>query len=71
MDRLKSKKFWEKVLERAIYTVAETFVAMSTGAIVFTDINWTYVLSASAFAGVLSIAKSIAVGVPECQIEDK
>lgn len=65
MDKLMSKEFWKNALARAIYTVAETFLAMLLGAVVLTDVNWLYVLSASALAGLASIAKSIVVGMPE------
>lgn len=65
MDKLMSKEFWKNALARAIYTVAETFLAMLVGAVVLTDVNWLYVLSASALAGLASIAKSIVVGMPE------
>ena len=57
-DRLKA------ALIRAVRTIAQTFVAMIGGGVVFSDINWGYAMSASLFAGVLSIAMSIA-GLPE------
>lgn len=69
MEKLASKEFWKHALARAIYTIAETFIAMTLGAVVFTDVNWVYTLSASAFAGVLSIAKSIVKGMPEYKEE--
>ena len=65
MDKLMSWQFWKNAFARAIYTIAETFLGMLVGAVVITDVNWLYVLSASALAGVASIAKSIVVGMPE------
>lgn len=61
------KKFvvWFKAAGvRAIKTVAQTFVATIGTATVFGAVDWRMVLSASALAGVLSLATSIA-GLPE------
>lgn len=69
MDKLMSWQFWKNALARAIYTIAETFLAMIVGAVVFTDVNWVYTLSASAFAGFVSLLKSIVVGMPEYKEE--
>ena len=49
---------------RAVKTVAQTFVATIGTAAVLQDVNWIMVLSASALAGVLSLATSVA-GLPE------
>lgn len=65
MDKLLSWDFWKNALARAIHTVAQTFLAMIVGAVVFTDVNWAYTLSASLFAGFVSILKSIVIGLPE------
>lgn len=50
---------------RALKTVAQTFVASVGTAAVLSDVNWLTVLSASALSGILSIATSIAFGLPE------
>lgn len=64
MKSLTSKLWWEAAGTRAIKTVAQAAVAMLGGAVVFGDIDWLYVLSASLFAGLLSLLMSLA-GLPE------
>ena len=49
---------------RAIKTMAQTFVATIGSAAAMGEVNWTMVASASALAGILSVATSIA-GLPE------
>ena len=49
---------------RAIKTMAQTFVATIGSAAVMGEGNWPMVASASALAGILSVATSIA-GLPE------
>lgn len=65
---MKNKEYWiawaKAAGVRAIKTVAQTFVATIGTAAVMQDVNWVMVLSASALAGVISLATSIA-GLPE------
>lgn len=49
---------------RAIKTIAQTAIASIGTAMVLTDVDWIYVLSASLLAGLLSILMSVA-GLPE------
>ena len=49
---------------RAIKTVAQTFVATVGTAAAMGEVNWPLVASASALAGILSLATSVA-GLPE------
>lgn len=60
----KAKKWWKAAAVRAIKTVAQTFIASIGTAAVLGDVNWVMVASASALAGVLSLATSVA-GLPE------
>lgn len=65
-----TKKFWKAAGIRALKTFCQTFVStVGTTAVVLSDVNWTVVLSASALAGVLSIATSIGFGIPEVENE--
>lgn len=68
----RNKEYWINWAKaagiRAIKTVAQTFVATISTAAVLQDVNWAMVLSASALAGVISLATSVA-GLPEVSIE--
>ena len=60
-------KKWAKAAGvRAVKTVAQTFVATIGTAAVMGEVNWPMVASASALAGILSLATSVA-GLPELQ----
>ena len=61
----KNFKQWIKCAGvRAIKTVAQTAVGLIGTSLVFADVNWQVVLSASLLAGVTSLLTSIA-GIPE------
>ena len=51
-------------VRRAVKTVAQTFVATVGTAAVMGEVNWPLGASASALAGILSLATSVA-GLPE------
>jgi len=57
--------FLKAALIRAIRTICQTAIASIGTALVLSDVNWLYVLSASTLAGLLSILNSIATGLPE------
>lgn len=58
-------KQWLKAASiRAVKTMAQTFIAATGTSAVMADVNWQFVLSASALAGLLSLATSVA-GIPE------
>ena len=60
-------KKWAKAAGiRAVKTVAQTFVATVGSAVTMGEVNWQMVISASALAGILSLATSVA-GLPELQ----
>lgn len=60
--------FWKAAGIRALKTVCQTAIATIGTAIVITDVHWSYVLSASALSGILSILTSIATGLPEVDL---
>lgn len=62
-------EFWKAAFIRAAHTMAQTAIATIGAASMLSDVNWGVVLSASAVAGILSILKSIAVGLPEVSEE--
>lgn len=74
----KTKEYWINWAKaagiRAVKTCAQTFVATIGTAAVLQDVNWVMVLSASALAGVISLATSVAglpeVSVPEIETEE-
>lgn len=55
---------------RAIRTVAQTAIATIGTAVAMGDVDWLFVLSTSALAGILSMLMSIA-GLPELEKEQK
>ena len=62
-----NKTFWRATLIRAVRTICQTAVATIGTAMAVTEVNWLYVLSASALAGILSVLTSIATGLPEVE----
>jgi hypothetical protein len=52
---------------RALYTIAETALGIIGGSKLFSEVNWKIVVSASILAGIVSILKSIAIGLPELE----
>ena len=65
-----TKEFWKAALIRALKTICQTAVATIGTAMVVTDVDWVYVVSASLLAGILSLLTSISVGLPEVQLTD-
>lgn len=64
-----TREFWISALIRAIRTVCQTAIATIGTAVVLVDVNWMYVISASALSGILSILTSIATGLPEVDLQ--
>ena len=63
-----TKEFWIATLIRAARTICQTAIATIGTAMVITDVNWLYVVSASALSGLLSVLTSIATGLPEVDL---
>lgn len=57
--------FWKATGIRAIKTICQTAVATIGTAVVLSDVDWRFVVSASMLAGVLSVLTSIGMGLPE------
>lgn len=55
---------------RALKTVAQTVIASIGTAVVLSDVDWKYILSASILAGFLSFLTSVA-GLPEVEFEEE
>ena len=62
----KTKNWIKAALVRAVKTIAQTAVATIGTATVFSEVNWTMIVSASLLAGLLSILTSIA-GIQEVE----
>lgn len=60
-----NKEWFVAAGKRALYTIAETALGFITVGAAISDVNWGMMASVSFVAGVASILKSIAVGVPE------
>ena len=65
----KCRQFWDAALKRAWHSVWQAAVPLIPAGIAITQIDWLLVLELSLAAGVLSLAKSLAAGVPECTEE--
>ena len=66
-----NKEFWLAALKRAGHAFAQTALALIPAAARIEAVDWVTVLSTSALAFVVSILKSVAIGMPEVQIEQK
>lgn len=61
----KTKEFVVAMLIRAVWTMAETALGMITVGAAVNEVQWVHIASVSAVAGVYSVLKSLAVGLPE------
>lgn len=64
-----TKAFWKAALIRAAHTAAQTALGIIGVSAVVQDVDWYRVLSATALAMIISLLKSVAVGLPEVQDE--
>lgn len=60
-----SKAWWIAAGKRALHTMAQVACGFVTVGACISDINWGMMASVSFVAGVASIFKSLAVGIPE------
>jgi hypothetical protein len=65
LNDIKNIEFWKATGIRAVYTVAETALGMIGTATIISEVNWKYTVSACALSAVVSVLKSIILGVPE------
>ena len=62
-------KLWIKCAAvRAVKTIAQAAVASIGAAVVISEVDWKYIVSASLLAGILSLLTSLA-GLPEVDME--
>lgn len=67
----KTKEFIVAMLIRAVWTMAETALGMFTVGAALSEVQWLHIASVSAVAGIYSIIKSLAVGLPEIIPKDE
>lgn len=61
-----TKEFWKAAGIRAIHAVAQSAIAMiGVAQVNLSQVDWLNVVSVAVVAGIISMLKSIAVGVPE------
>lgn len=63
-----TKEWFKSAGVRAVKTMAETALAMLTVGQAITDVDWSYVLSVTALAGIISLLISVK-GIPEVRGE--
>lgn len=67
------REFWKKWIRaaaiRAVKTIAQAAVATIGTAVVISEVDWKYIVSASLLAGILSLLTSLA-GLPEVDKEE-
>lgn len=64
---MKNKDFLVAAARRALWTFCETFIGTIGPAVLVEEVSWHYVLSASTLAAIISLAKSVVVGLPEVE----
>lgn len=60
-----TKEFWIALAKRALWTAAETALALIPVGVGIEQVSWLHVLSVSALSAVISALKSIVAGMPE------
>ncbi len=67
ISRIFNLGFWDRAAGRAVRTACQGFLATTTAGAMLSDINWTYIASATTFAVLASLATSIIAGIPEVE----
>lgn len=63
--------FWKAALIRAAHTWFQAFIAaIPATASVLSDVNWKVAASAATLAAVISLAKSVMIGLPEVKLSE-
>lgn len=60
-----NKEYWIALAKRALWTAAETALALIPVGVGVEEVKWFHVLSVCLMAAILSGLKSIATGLPE------
>ncbi len=61
-----NKQFWISAIKRAIHTMAQVALGfIGTGLVGIADVDWKHMLSVVFMACLVSILKSIVIGMPE------
>lgn len=65
------KEYWKAwilpALIRCLHTMAQTAIGVIGAAKLISEVNWPTVISAVLLAGIVSLIKSAAVGMPELE----
>lgn len=64
---MKNKDLLVAAARRALWTFCEAFIGTIGPAVLIEEVSWHYVLSASTLAAIISLAKSVVVGLPEVE----
>lgn len=65
MSKEYMRRFWKATGVRAVKTLCQAAIAGVGTAVMMGGVDWPYVASSSALAGILSVLTSISVGLPE------
>ena len=57
--------FMQNAAKRALHTVAQTAIGIIGTSAYMGDVNWRLLMSACALAGLVSVLKSLTIGMPE------
>lgn len=64
-------QFWKAAGIRALRTMMQTIVGVAGAGTLMSDVDWKRTASAAVLAGIMSLATSIATGLPEVDASAK